>query len=119
MTVTGQAGTFTLTFNGQTTPSLAYNATAGEVGADLQALSTIGDAGGTVNVNGKTTIYQLTVTGTSSDVFTLSFGVQTTGNLNPASSTLAADMQTALLKLSNIVGAGGVVVTEVGRLQRL
>ncbi|MDT7784547.1 MAG: cytochrome c, partial [Pseudonocardiales bacterium] len=47
-------GTFTLTFNGQTTPPLAFNATAAQISAALGALSTIGSAniqatGGPVN----------------------------------------------------------------------
>src|SRR6266851_2233169 len=35
-------GTFTLTFNGQTTSAIAYNASAATVQSALQALSTIG-----------------------------------------------------------------------------
>lgn len=38
----GSAGTFTLTFNGQTTGALAYNATAAAVQAALTALSSVG-----------------------------------------------------------------------------
>ena len=42
--VTGATGgTFTLTFNGQTTAPLAFNATAAQIAAALGALSTIGD----------------------------------------------------------------------------
>lgn len=43
-------GTFTLTFAGQTTAAIAYNATAATVKARLEALSTIGS--GNVNVSG-------------------------------------------------------------------
>lgn len=43
-------GTFTLTYNGQTTDALAYNATAATVQTKLRALSTIGT--GNVNVTG-------------------------------------------------------------------
>jgi len=43
-------GTFTLTFNGQTTSAIAYNATAAAVEAALEALSTIGQ--GNVQVTG-------------------------------------------------------------------
>ena len=35
-------GTFTLTFNGQTTAPLAFNATAAQIEAALEALSNIG-----------------------------------------------------------------------------
>jgi len=45
LTITGSptGGTFTLTFNGQTTSTIAYNATAAAVQAALEALSTIGE----------------------------------------------------------------------------
>ena len=41
-------GTFTLTWNGQTTAAIAYNATAATVAAALKALSNIGDTDVTV-----------------------------------------------------------------------
>lgn len=46
LTTTGtvSGGTFTLTFGGQTTTAIAYNATAATVSTALQALSTIGSA---------------------------------------------------------------------------
>lgn len=51
-TVSGSSGTFTLTFNGQTTTSLAFDATAAEVQAALNALSSIGGMGGSTAVTG-------------------------------------------------------------------
>jgi hypothetical protein len=48
ITVTGVAGTFTLTFNGQTTAQLAFNATPSVVDAALESLSSVG--AGNVNV---------------------------------------------------------------------
>src|SRR5215471_2561455 len=56
-TVSGTTGTFTLTFNGQTTSSLAFNATAASVQAALNALSSIGGAGGTVAVTQAGSLY--------------------------------------------------------------
>jgi len=50
--VTGTAGTFTLTFSGQTTAALAFDATAADVKAALDALSTIGGVGASVSVTG-------------------------------------------------------------------
>jgi hypothetical protein len=52
VTITGSptGGTFTLTFDGQTTSAIAYNATAATVEAALEALSTIGQ--GNVQVTG-------------------------------------------------------------------
>lgn len=45
LTITGSptGGTFTLTYSGQTTAAIAYNATAAQVQAALRALSNIGD----------------------------------------------------------------------------
>ena len=43
------AGTFTLTYKGQTTSAIAYNATAATVQTALQALSTIGASNATVS----------------------------------------------------------------------
>ncbi len=48
--VTG--GTFTLTFNGQTTAALAWNATVAQVQAALAALSTVGAGNVSVSLNG-------------------------------------------------------------------
>lgn len=50
--VRAEGGTFTLTFNGQTTSALPFNAAEGEVQAALNALSTVGGAGGSVIVRG-------------------------------------------------------------------
>lgn len=50
--VSGTAGTFTLTFNGQTTAALSFAAPAGDVEAALEALSTIGGVGAGVSVVG-------------------------------------------------------------------
>jgi hypothetical protein len=50
ITITGGAGTFTVTFGGQTTGALAYNAAASVVQAALEALSSIGS--GNVSVSG-------------------------------------------------------------------
>ena len=50
--VSAAGGTFTLAYAGQTTPAIAYDATAAVVEADLSALSTIGGQGGSVAVSG-------------------------------------------------------------------
>jgi hypothetical protein len=50
--VEAEGGTFTTTFNGQTTASLPFNATTAEVGAALNGLSSIGGVGGSVRVQG-------------------------------------------------------------------
>src|SRR3954468_3637687 len=48
LTTSGSSGTFTLTFNGQTTSALPVNATAAQVQAALGGLSSVASAGGIV-----------------------------------------------------------------------
>src|SRR5260221_780463 len=60
-TVTGASGTFTLTFNGQTTGPLGFNATAAQVQTALQGLSTIGAGNVTVAQFGN--LYTVTFVG--------------------------------------------------------
>jgi hypothetical protein len=50
--VDAEAGTFTLSFDGQATAAIDFDAEASEVEAALEALSTIGGAGGGVSVLG-------------------------------------------------------------------
>jgi hypothetical protein len=50
--VDAAGGTFTLTFSGQTTSALPFDASAGDVEAALTALSTVGGAGASVQVSG-------------------------------------------------------------------
>jgi hypothetical protein len=64
VTVTGGAGTFALTFNGQSTSSMAFNATAAAVQSQLNALSTIGGVGGSVSVSLSAGVYTVTFAGT-------------------------------------------------------
>ena len=63
VTGTGTAGTFTLTFNGQTTAALAFNVAASGMQSALNALSTIGGVGGSVTVTQAGTIYTVTFGG--------------------------------------------------------
>jgi autotransporter-associated beta strand protein len=55
VTVNGTTGSFTLTFNNQTTVALAYNASAAAVQAALNALSSVKGVGGSVSVLLETT----------------------------------------------------------------
>jgi hypothetical protein len=64
VTVTGGAGTFALTFNGQSTSSMAFNATAAAVQSQLNALSTIGGVGGSASVSLSAGVYTVTFAGT-------------------------------------------------------
>lgn len=70
LTITGTptGGTFTLTFGGQTTAAIAYNATAAQVQAALELLSSIGTggvvcAGGPLPGTGVTITFALTLAG--------------------------------------------------------
>ena len=81
-------GTFTLTFNGQTTAPIAYNATAATVQAALAALSTVfassvtvtGAAGGpfTVSLVGLLATTQLPLTGNGASLTGGTLGITTT-----------------------------------------
>lgn len=61
LTVSGTAGTFTLTFNGQTTAPLAFNASPAAVQAALEGLSSIG-SGNVVVVSGASHVVMFTGT---------------------------------------------------------
>src|SRR5262249_38232759 len=86
------AGTFTLSFNGQTTPSLALDLTAVQMQSALNALTSIGGVGGTATVTKNGNIY----TGT--------FGGTLAGQNNPlmtATSSAAPGNLTVLVSGSN------------------
>lgn len=69
VTVTGPAGsTFTLTFDGATTPPLSVGATAAPVSSALNALAPIGAAGGSVSVTVTGNVYTVTFEGGLSGV---------------------------------------------------
>ena len=63
VTITGSLGTFTLTFSGQTTGPLAFSATAAQLQARLNALSTIGGVRGSVTVTQSVNVYTVTFGG--------------------------------------------------------
>lgn len=90
ITMTATGGTFTISYKGQTTSSLAYNASAGTVQAALEALSTIGTGKVTVSLN--SSVYTITVSPTLGDqaAFTVA-----TGSLTGGSATVASPADTA------------------------
>src|SRR5262249_19038185 len=61
ITINATGGTFTITFNGQTTGALAFNASQGTVQTALQGLSTIGTGNVSVSLSG--TVYTVTFVG--------------------------------------------------------
>jgi autotransporter-associated beta strand protein len=105
---TGTAGQFQLTFNGQTTDPvnfpLPYNATASQVAAALNALSSINAVGGSV------TVTQL------ANVYTVTFGGTLVGqDLPQMTATGTNGVSIFVSTLAN--GAGGTVVNSGGTLQ--
>jgi hypothetical protein len=91
LTIDAGGGTYTLTFGGQTTAAIAFDATAAQVQAALRALSTIGSSG-------------VTVTGAAGGPYTITFG-------GPLSGLPQAEMTTDDTNLTG--GAGTAVVAEV------
>jgi phage tail sheath protein FI len=84
---TPTGGTFTLTFNGQTTSSIAYNASASTVQTALQALSTIGSGNAVVSGGpGPGTAWVVTFQGTlqHTNVPAMTATSSLTGGTSPA-----------------------------------
>ncbi len=83
VTVTGSptGGTFTLTYQGQTTAAIAYNAAASAVQSALVALSTIGTGGVTVTGSGPYTVTFAAVPG--APVALTASGAGLTGGTSP------------------------------------
>lgn len=108
-TLTG--GTFTLTFNGQTTVALAFNAAIGVVQSALESLSTIGVGNVTVT-SPATSFYQITFQGALGGVDQPSLTGDGTA-LIPAGGTLTI---AELTKggTANPLGTGNVTVGDQG-----
>ena len=123
-------GTFTLTFNGQTTATLAHYAAPAQVQAALNALSSIAGVGGAVTVAGTAGSYEITfggsfantdvpnlvVTGSgglaTSIIFRLHGGTQTTNftGLAPVTDTMTESTFTIL----GTTSADTITITDGG-----
>ncbi|MDB5307092.1 MAG: hypothetical protein JWO38_1294 [Gemmataceae bacterium] len=79
VTVTGTSGTFTLTFQGQTTAQIPFNVTPASLAAALNTLPSIGGVGGSVTVTQSGNVYTVTFGGTlaNSNVPLLTVGSST------------------------------------------
>ena len=100
LTITGAptGGTFTVTFKGYTTSTIAYNAAASVVQTALQALPTVGSGGMTVTGTGP---YTITIAGNlanSAQPLATASGAGLTGGTSPAAAIAA--------------GTGGITVVE-------
>jgi hypothetical protein len=89
-TITG--GTFTLTFNGKTTAAIAWNATAAQVQAALELLSTVGAGniavtGGPINTTATDITYYNALQGDQPQVTVTSSLTGTTPTLTPSTVT--------------------------------
>lgn len=98
-------GTFTLTFNGETTTAIPYNAPAGTVKNALIALASVGNSDVSVTALATNEVQSIQIVGEpTAGTFTLTFQGQTTIPIpwNANSYTVAS----ALRGLSNIVDGG-------------
>jgi hypothetical protein len=80
--VAGTSGTFTLSLSGDTTGAIAFDAPAGTVEADLNALGSIGGVGGSVGVSGEGTNsrpYEVTFNGSLQGTAVAQMTVGTSG----------------------------------------
>jgi autotransporter-associated beta strand protein len=98
------SGTFTLSFNGALTSSLSAGATAAQVQAALNALPTIGGAGGSVTVS------------LAGKVYTITFGGQLLGFNQPTIVAVGSGGATATVA-TVVNGGGGTVVANGASLQ--
>ncbi len=100
-------GTFNLTFAGQTTGAIPWDATAAQVQTALNALSTIGAEIQTLKITGTTGAFTVTFNGATTAALPVT--IPASGGAGPTGS-----LQNALNALSTIGGVGGnVVVTSV------
>ena len=109
---TASGGSYTLSYNGQTTAAIAYNASTLTIQADLSNLSSLGPVA-------QPSIVELTFsTGTSSGTFSLSADSQTTAAISYPRATPAAGSSATPTAMSNsgstvtVTAAGTYVVGE-------
>lgn len=104
-TVSGGVGTFTITYNGQTTASLAFDATPAQVATALNALNAIGRTG-SVSVSG------------SPGSYTVSFGGGLSG-VDVSQFTLAAAGGAIVSAVTTVTNGGGNTVVNAGATLQL
>ncbi len=99
VTVTGSSGTFTLGFGGKNTPALAPGASAAQVQAALNGLTTIGNAGGSVTVTASPA-------GANTTVYTIIFGGSLGNAHQPALTASGTGGTTASVVIARDGGTG-------------
>lgn len=113
--IDGTGGTFTLSYGGQATSALAYNATAAVVQAALEALAGIGT--GNVSVTKGSTVWTLTHTsGTDGGTFAIRVTIGSTSYKTAALAydVAAADMELAIEALPNVGATNGTCAGSAG-----
>jgi hypothetical protein len=110
------SGAFTLTVYGETTASIAYNATEATISAALNALTAISTRGGCIVTGtagpGKSIDMTVLYPGITGGTYTLTLLGQTTGSI--AYNASAATVEAALNALANVTALGGVTLTGAG-----
>jgi hypothetical protein len=121
VTITGAptGGTFTLTFNGQTTAGIAFNAVNSAVQTALQALSTVGANNATVT--GAAGAWVVTFAGTlapgAQNLMTAS-GAGLTGGTTPAVAVTHTVMGSPVLQAPRVDGASVTVYDMYRKVSR-
>src|SRR5205807_573004 len=101
ITIIGTGGTYILTFNGQSTGALAFNATADSVALALNSLSSVSGQGGSVTVVGGRNLSTNTVT------FSVLFGGALAANdQNPITIKSTGAISTAVTAIARHGGQG-------------
>ncbi len=97
ITVNQTSGSYTLTFQGQTTIPIAWNATAATVQADLDALSTIGGVGAFVTVTQSSNAYTVTFGGSLTSLY-----VAPTDLTSSTANVIAAQVETGWVTVDTV-----------------
>jgi hypothetical protein len=111
LTVAATSGTFTLTYGGQTTAPLAFNATGATVESAVNGLSSVGGAGGSVTVTGGpgdaagTAPYDIRFGGSLADVSMRPITVDASGLTSPR----------ATASVTTVTAGGHLSVVSVGQ----
>jgi len=107
-------GTFTLTFGGQTTSALAYNATAAAVQSALQALSSIGSGNVAVMAAPSGTGWEVRFTGTLAN----SYEGTITGNGSSLTGGTSQVVAVATISAGGDAGSAAIVTDPLGEVTR-
>jgi fibronectin-binding autotransporter adhesin len=109
LSTTPTGGSWTIRFDGETTTSLAWNATPGEVAAALNALTTITSRGGSVRVNNYSTTRDFVITflgGMAGTNWADTLLSATTSSLTPTVTASVANLSQGGLRNDTVVNSG-------------